>query len=107
MTQVLIVEDFSETRRWLGEIVITAFPGCGMHEATSQGCGRAQVARRSYDLALIDLGLRNAEVAQALHLSVNAIAGYIKSIYRKLGISSRAEASWHAAKLGPGLHDPS
>ena len=28
------------------------------------------------------------------------MAPHIKSIYRKLGISSRAEASWHATMLG-------
>jgi DNA-binding CsgD family transcriptional regulator len=33
-------------------------------------------------------------------LSENTVATHIKSIYRKLGISSRAEASWHAARLG-------
>ncbi|WP_245770943.1 response regulator transcription factor [Natronohydrobacter thiooxidans] len=56
-------------------------------------------------LGMIGRGLRNAEVAQALQLSENAIAGYIKGIYWKLGISSRAEASWHAARLGLGTSD--
>lgn len=212
MMQVLIVEDLSETRRWLSEVVTTAFPDCIIHEAASQSSGLAQLARRDYALALIDLGLpdgsglevlrkmrlsqpgvtcvvttvmgddasivgalsagadgyllkeqprdllvvqlkqvaagipalspsvarrimqhfqrtgptaseetltlrerevlgmigrglRNAEVAQALQLSENTIAGYIKEIYRKLGISSRAEASWHAARLGLGTPD--
>lgn len=51
-------------------------------------------------LSLIGRGLRNAEVARTLHLSENTVAGYIKDIYRKLGISNRAEASWHALRLG-------
>ena len=209
MMHVLIVEDLSETRRWLGEIVTAAFASCTLHEATSQSSGLTQSGRRRYDLALIDLGLpdgsglevlrglrrmqpdaicvvttvmgddasivgalsagahgyllkeqprallvaqlrqvtegipalspsvarrimqhfqrtgptasedslttrerevlgmigrglRNAEVAQSLQLSEYTIAGYIKGIYRKLGISSRAEASWHAARLGLG-----
>ena len=51
-------------------------------------------------LGLIGRGLRNAEVAVQLGISENTVAGYIKSIYRKLGISSRAEASWHASRLG-------
>ena len=207
MTQVLIVEDQGETRRWLGEIVSAAFPECTLHEASSQRTGVLQSERARLDLALIDLGLpdgsglevlrairlsqpaticivttvmgddasivgalsagaqgyllkeqprellvmqlkqviegipalspsvarrimqhfrrtgpagpeshltarerevlamigrglRNAEVARALQLSDNTIAGYIKDIYRKLGISSRAEASWHASRLG-------
>ena len=207
MTKILIVEDLSETRRWLTEIVCAAFPDCDIHEAPSMRAGIAQAAARDYDVALIDLGLpdgsgldvlrnlrllrpetvcvvttvmgddasivgalsagaqgyllkdqsqdllirqlrqmaegipalspsvarrimehfrrtgptapdddltarerevlgligrglRNGEVATTLDISENTVAGYIKGIYRKLGISSRAEASWHAARLG-------
>lgn len=207
MTKILIVEDLSETRRWLTEIVCAAFPDCDIHDAPSMRAGIAQAAARDYDVALIDLGLpdgsgldvlrnlrllrpetvcvvttvmgddasivgalsagaqgyllkeqpqdmlirqlkqmaegipalspsvarrimehfrrtgpaapdddltarerevlgligrglRNGEVAATLDISENTVAGYIKGIYRKLGISSRAEASWHAARLG-------
>ena len=51
-------------------------------------------------LALISCGLRNVDVSEQLGLSGNTVATHIKSIYRKLGISSRAEASWYAAMLG-------
>jgi DNA-binding NarL/FixJ family response regulator len=211
MNNVLIVEDLSETRRWLAGIVMAAWSGCTIHEATGMRAGIAEAAARNHDVALIDLGLpdgsglevlrairlltpdavcvvttvmgddasivgalsagaqgyllkeqpeailvrqlrqmtegipalspsvarrimehfrrtgpaaaedgltarerdvlaligrglRNGEVAQALGISENTVAGYIKDIYRKLGISSRAEASWHAARLG--LGDP-
>ncbi len=57
-------------------------------------------ARESQVLALIGRGLRNAEVAKELAISVTTVAGYIKAIYRKLGISSRAEAAWHAKQMG-------
>lgn len=57
-------------------------------------------AREQEVLTLIGRGMRNAEVAVQLGLSENTVSGYIKAIYRKLGISSRAEASWHAAQLG-------
>jgi DNA-binding NarL/FixJ family response regulator len=58
-------------------------------------------------LALIGRGMRNVDVSEQLSLSGNTVATHIKSIYRKLGISSRAEASWHAAMLGlaPGKTD--
>ena len=56
--------------------------------------------RETEVLTLIARGLRNAEVAGALDLAETTVAGYIKDIYRKLGISSRAEASWHATRLG-------
>lgn len=56
-------------------------------------------------LALVSRGLRNVDVAMELSITSNTVAHHIKSIYRKLGISSRAEASWHAATLGlaPGV----
>ena len=57
-------------------------------------------ARETEVLALIARGLRNAEVAAELRLAESTVASYIKDIYRKLGISSRAEASWHATRLG-------
>lgn len=53
-------------------------------------------------LTLIARGLRNADVAQALGLAESTVASHIKSIYRKLGIGSRAEAAWHATRLGLG-----
>ena len=53
-------------------------------------------------LTLIARGLRNADVAGALGLAESTVASHIKSIYRKLGIGSRAEASWHATRLGLG-----
>lgn len=56
--------------------------------------------REQQVLTLIGRGMRNAEVAVELKLSENTVSGYIKVIYRKLGISSRAEASWHAAQMG-------
>ena len=55
-------------------------------------------------LGLIGRGLRNAEVAAELGISATTVAGYVKGVYRKLGISSRAEAAWHATRMG--LRDP-
>lgn len=56
--------------------------------------------RERQTLALISHGLRNSEVAQQLGVAESTVASHIKSIYRKLHISSRAEATWHAARLG-------
>jgi len=208
MKAILIVEDIAETRRWLGEIVTEAFPGCSVSEAQDMRSGISAVADRNFDLAMIDLGLpdgsgldvlrnlrlvqpgascvvttvmgedthivaalsagadgyllkeqpedlliqqlrqlaqgvpaltpsiarrimehfrfvgpapdpedeiserekevlgrigcglRNAEVAKELGIAESTVASHIKSIYRKLGISSRAEAAWHAARMG-------
>lgn len=56
--------------------------------------------RESQVLSLIARGLRNAEVAAAMGIADSTVAGHIKVIYRKLGIGSRAEAAWHASRLG-------
>jgi len=56
--------------------------------------------RERQTLALISYGLRNAEVAAQLGVAESTVASHIKSIYRKLGISSRAEAAWHATRMG-------
>ena len=60
----------------------------------------ALTAREAEVLGLIARGLRNADVANDLGLAESTVASHIKSIYRKLGISTRAEASWHATRLG-------
>ncbi|GAA5482809.1 response regulator transcription factor [Haloferula sargassicola] len=56
--------------------------------------------REKQTLSLIARGCRNADVAGNLGIAESTVASHIKSIYRKLGISTRAEASWHATRLG-------
>jgi DNA-binding NarL/FixJ family response regulator len=62
--------------------------------------------RETEVLGMIGRGMRNSEVAAALGLAETTVAGYIKAIYRKLGISSRAEASWHATRMGLATRKP-
>ncbi len=57
-------------------------------------------SREQQVLGLLGRGLRNAEVARELGLSTATIGSYVKAIYSKLGISSRAEAAWQANNLG-------
>ena len=56
--------------------------------------------RESEVLSLVARGLRNSEVAEKLNLTPPTVAGYIKSVYAKLGISNRTEAARRAARLG-------
>jgi len=56
--------------------------------------------RERETLVLIAKGLRLAEVAQHLNVTRNTAAGYIKVIYRKLKVSSRAEAALEAVRMG-------
>jgi len=57
-------------------------------------------ARERDVLVLIARGLSVAEAADSLRISAHTVRGYVKDIYRKLGISSRAEASIKAGRLG-------
>jgi DNA-binding NarL/FixJ family response regulator len=56
--------------------------------------------REKQTLALIARGFRNVDVAENLGIAESTVASHIKAIYRKLDISTRAEASWHATRLG-------
>lgn len=51
-------------------------------------------------LGLIARGYPNSRIAQLLAISRHTVAGYVKDIYRKLAISSRAEATLVAARRG-------
>lgn len=56
--------------------------------------------RESEVLTLIAKGLSAPRVADLLSLRPDTVSGYIKQIYRKLNISSRAEATLEATRRG-------
>ena len=56
--------------------------------------------RETEVLRLIARGLTSAEVARLLNISVNTVPSYVKEIYRKLNVSSRAEAALTARNMG-------
>lgn len=60
----------------------------------------ALTPREQEVLALIGKGLRTPEAARVLGLAPHTVAGYVKSIYRKLNVSSRAEAAVEAMRRG-------
>jgi LuxR family transcriptional regulator, maltose regulon positive regulatory protein len=51
-------------------------------------------------LRLLRTDLSTSEIGRELYVSVNTIRSHVQSIYRKLGVSSRAEAVAHARELG-------
>lgn len=51
-------------------------------------------------LTFIAKGLNRAEVAQLLSVSAHTITTHVRSIYSKLDISSRAEATVEAIRRG-------
>ncbi|MEO6982322.1 MAG: response regulator transcription factor [Edaphobacter sp.] len=48
--------------------------------------------REAEVLALITQGLSNAEIAERAHLSINSIKTYIRSCYRRIGVTTRTTA---------------
>lgn len=67
----------------------------GRHEAQ-----RPLTARELDVLRLIAKGYKAPEVASVLDLSPHTVRGYVREVYRKLGISSRAEAALEAVQRG-------
>lgn len=60
-----------------------------------------QLTEREIDvLRLIAKGYKAPEVAPLLGITPHTVSSYVRDIYRKLGISSRAEAAMEAAKRG-------
>lgn len=56
------------------------------------GRGRGLSDREAEVLTLICKGLSNQQIAEHLYLSVNSIKTYIRTMYRKIGVESRAQA---------------
>ena len=56
--------------------------------------GRAEglTAREAEVIALITQGLSNAEIAERASLSINSVKSYIRTSYRKMGVTSRTNA---------------
>jgi DNA-binding NarL/FixJ family response regulator len=61
----------------------------------------APLSEREYEvLNLLSRGLSNAECASVLSISANTVGTYVKNIYRKLEVNSRAEALFEASAKG-------
>ncbi|MDH5693667.1 MAG: response regulator transcription factor [Gammaproteobacteria bacterium] len=62
---------------------------------------RSKLSERETEvLVLLAKGLQRMEIAAMLTMSDNTVAGHIKSIYKKLNVSSRAEATLEAVRIG-------
>ena len=56
--------------------------------------------REQQTLAGLQRGLSYAELAEHMNISVHTVPGYIKSLYRKLEVTSRSQAVYRATQLG-------
>jgi DNA-binding NarL/FixJ family response regulator len=77
-----------------GEQVVSDSPRRARSAAGLDWPGRREglTDRESEILALITQGKSNAEVAALTYLSPNTVKSYIRSVYRKIGVSSRTQA---------------
>ncbi|HEX5677529.1 MAG TPA: response regulator transcription factor [Alcanivorax sp.] len=73
---------------------------------TSNPNGPELSAREKEVLCLLARGYTRTDIALALGISANTVAGHVKGIYRKLDVSGRAEAALQAVRLGLVDSDP-
>ena len=66
-------------------------PALAFHEALTE--------RELEILRLIDIGLSNREIAEALYISLNTVKTHTKSLYSKLNVHSRTQAINRARDL--------
>lgn len=67
---------------------------------TTADAGVALSPRETEVLTCIGCGLRVSETAERLGLAESTVASYVKSLYAKLNISTRAEAALEAVRRG-------
>ena len=76
-----------------GKMVVSPAPKAA-RLSLDKSLGRQQVLshREAQVLALITQGLSNAEIAATMFLSLNSVKSYIRSAYRKVGVTRRSQA---------------
>ncbi|MBK7722060.1 MAG: response regulator transcription factor [Austwickia sp.] len=76
-----------------GEIVVSDTPDRAV-TVGGDWPGRAEglTNREAEVIALITQGLSNHEIAVQTHLSINSVKSYIRTAYRKMGVTSRSQA---------------
>jgi DNA-binding NarL/FixJ family response regulator len=77
-----------------GRVVVSDSPRLARPAAGLDWPGRGEglTDREAEVIALITQGKSNAEVAALMFLSINTVKSYIRSAYRKIGVSSRTHA---------------
>ena len=77
-----------------GEVVVSTSPLRARTSSELDWPGRREglTDREAEILALITQGKSNREIAALVYLSVNTIKTYIRTLYRKIGVTSRTQA---------------
>jgi DNA-binding NarL/FixJ family response regulator len=95
LSKTLATQDLVSALRKVhsGETVVSRDPASG---STLNGDwpGREEglTAREAEVVALITQGHSNADIAEMASLSINSVKSYIRSSYRKMGVTSRTNA---------------
>lgn len=86
----------------------TVGSGANAAAALRPGTDVALSAREAQTLTYITQGLSNKEIAERLYLSINSVKTYIRTTYRKLGVTTRSQAvSWAIQNgIDPGPERP-
>jgi DNA-binding NarL/FixJ family response regulator len=72
---------------------------------TRLGAAQGLSPREVQVLGLITMGLGNDDIARRLYLSINSVKTYIRSAYRKTGVTSRSQAIAWAVQHGFALDE--
>ncbi len=83
-----------------GERVVHDFPVHVWSPTWLETSDASLTARELELLSFVASGLTNAEISRAMYLAESSVKTYLKRVYRKLGISSRAQAVMRAVELG-------
>jgi predicted ATPase/DNA-binding CsgD family transcriptional regulator len=69
-------------------------------EVETQGCADMLTGREMDVLQMVGAGLSNQAIADQLKISYNTVTGYVKQIFKKLGVTRRTQAVATARSLG-------
>jgi NarL family two-component system response regulator LiaR len=85
-----------------GRVLVPRPSAAPTHEAEGDWPGREAglSAREAEVLALIAQGFSNQEIAERSYLSINSVKTYIRTAYRKIGVTRRAQAVVWGMKHG-------
>ena len=86
----------------LGDLAGDASVEAGDYTGNPTTLGRTEglSARESEVIALITAGLSNQEIALRTYLSINSVKTYIRTAYRKIGVTTRPQAVGWAIQRG-------
>jgi DNA-binding NarL/FixJ family response regulator len=85
-----------------GEVIVSDAPPRSRPPVGLDWPGRSEglTDREAEVLALITQGKTNIEIAAVMYLSINTVKSYIRSSYRKIGVSTRSHAILWGVKHG-------